>query len=492
MIGEDRRGGRRAPELRLLNIVKNFGATRALDSASLTLRPGTVHALLGENGAGKTTLMRIAFGLLQADGGEILIDGRPTSIRSPRDAIDAGIGMVHQHFSNVGAMTVAENIALGGRGLITRAQAERRASELVIQTGLPLDPGAETAALSVAAQQRLEIVKAISRQASILIMDEPTAVLAPDEAGELLQWLRRFADSGRSIVLITHKLIEALAIADDVTVLRFGRTALVTRAKETSADQLAEAMLGSSPPQPEVPPPRAPGELLLRAASLSIRDEMGRVRITDASFDVRQCEILGVAALDDSGHQFLLRAIAGRLTPASGRLERFGSVALIPEDRGRDALIPAFSVVENLALKRAGTRRGRIRWPAIRASASDVTRQFDVRAPSVDAPVSSLSGGNQQKLVLARELGDGPALIVAENPTRGLDLRATAAVHERLRQAAAAGAAVIVHSSDLDEVLSLATRVIAVHAGRVIAVPNDRAAAGRAMIGLPVTPAVAD
>jgi simple sugar transport system ATP-binding protein len=482
---QDLGGAIAAPELRLQNIAKTFGSTRALDGASLTVRAGTVHALLGENGAGKTTLMRIAFGLLQPDRGHIFVGGSPTQIHSPRDAIRVGIGMVHQHFTNVGAMTVAENIALGGRGLLSRTEAEARATELLEKAGLLLDPADQAASLSVGAQQRLEIVKAMSREASILIMDEPTAVLAPEEATELLRWLRGFANAGGSIVLITHKLTEALAIADDVTVLRFGRTVLCSGAAGTSAEQLAEAMLGSSPPGKSAQPVDPPGAVILRASSLSVRDETGRARIVDANFEVRQREIVGVAALDDSGHQLLLRTIAGRQQPASGRLELFGSVCLIPEDRLRDALIPSFSVVENLALKRAGSRSGRMGWAALRESASKLTQQFDVRAASVDAPVTSLSGGNQQKLVLARELSDSPALIVAENPTRGLDLRATADVHQRLRAAAADGAAVVVHSSDLDEVLSLATRVIAVNGGRVIEVPNNRAAAGRAMIGLP-------
>lgn len=478
-----------APELRLEHIAKNFGSARALTDACLTVRSGTVHALLGENGAGKTTLMRVAFGLLQPDRGEVFLDGRPTTIRTPRDAIDLGLGMVHQHFTHVPAMTVAENIALGGHGIFSRVAAEARVRELGSETGLLLDPASVTGALSVSAQQRLEILKAISRQASILIMDEPTAVLAPDEAAELLEWLRQFAASGGSVILITHKLTEALAIADDVTVLRLGRTVLNARAAATTAESLAASMLGSSPPTPTTTHLPPAGDVLLRVASLTIRDEAGVLRIVEATFEVRRHEILGIAALEDSGHQLLLRAIAGRLSVASGTIERSGTVALIPEDRIRDALIPSFSLVENLALKNAGTRHGLIRWSALRSSTANLARQFEVRAASVDAPVSSLSGGNQQKLVLARELSEQPTLIVAENPTRGLDIRATASVHERLRIAAVEGAGVIIHSSDLDEVLSLATRVVVVHAGRIVDVPNDRAAVGHAMVGLLPRPA---
>jgi len=475
---------RSTPSLRLEEIAKSFGSTRALDAARLDVAPGTVHAVLGENGAGKTTLMRIAFGLLQPDAGRIILDDREVRFDSPASAIDAGIGMVHQHFTNVPAMTVAENIALGGHGLFSGAKAAAAVRAIALETQLPLDPDALAGSLGVGAQQRLEILKALARRARTLIMDEPTAVLAPAEAKELLSWLRSFADRGGSVVLITHKLSEALGVADQVTVLRYGRTVLSADASQVSADRLAVAMLGA-PPTIAVPASGvAPGDVVLRLAAVGVCDAQGRERVADANLEVRQHEIVGVAALEDSGHQLLLRAIAGRVVVNRGTLERRGAVALVPEDRQRDALILGFSLTENVALKNAGQRRGRIDWPARRIAAKELGVEYDVRAPSVDSAASSLSGGNQQKLVLARELSDRPAVIVAENPTRGLDIRATAAVHARLRDAAAAGAAVIVYSSDLDEVLALATRVVAVHLGRLREVPNDREAAGRAMLGL--------
>lgn len=474
-----------APELRLDSIVKLFGSTRALDGASMTIRPHTVHALLGENGAGKTTLMRVTFGLLRADKGRVLLDGRETNFRSPADAISAGIGMVHQHFTNVPAMTVAENLALGRHGRYMHKTAADRVRDLTERTQLPLDPEALAGSLSVGAQQRLEILKALSRDSRILILDEPTAVLAPAEARDLLKWLRAFADAGGAVVLITHKLSEALAAADDVTVLRHGRTVLTTPAASSSPDDLARSMLGETPAKIAMTAGDTTlGAVVLELNSVSLVDSRGVLRVNNASLEVKEGEIVGIAALENSGHDLLLRAIAGRIAPQSGVIQRHGATALIPEDRQREALVLPFSVTENVTLKNAGRRRGRIDWGKQRELANTLSREYDVRAASVASPVASLSGGNQQKLVLARELSEQPAIIVAENPTRGLDLRATADVHGRLRDAARKGAAVIVHSTDLDEVLTLATRVVAVHQGRLFQVSNDRETVGRAMLGL--------
>jgi general nucleoside transport system ATP-binding protein len=470
--------------LKLTHIVKRFGHTTALADATLAVRRGTVHALLGENGAGKTTLMRIANGMLSADAGAFVVNGRTAHFKSPRDAIAAGIGMVHQHFTNIPAMTVAENVALGKHGRFSRAIAEREVEAVASRTGLALDPGARVAELPVAAQQRLEILKALSRHARLLILDEPTAVLAPVEAEQLLAWLRAFALDGATAILITHKLREALAIADDITVLRGGRTVLSTAASETDAGSLAAAMLGEAPPVSVAPNAAPLGAVLVNADRITIRDSHGLPRISDATLQVRGGEILGVAGVETSGHHLLLRAIAGRVPVSSGHLERPARVGFIPEDRLRDALIANFSLVENVALKGAGARTGRMEWKHWRAVTADVSRANDVRASGPDAPASTLSGGNQQKLVVARELHDDPGVLIAENPTRGLDVRASAAVHERLRSASAQGMAVVVSSSDLDEMLSLATRVVAVHGGVVREVALDRAIVGRAMLGL--------
>lgn len=472
------------PALRLDKIDKRFGPTPALAGASLMVREGSVHALLGENGAGKTTLMRIAYGVIQPDAGRILLGDREMHFRTPAAAIRHRLGMVHQHFTNVPAMTAAENIALGGSGLYSRHRQAKFVRALGERTGLVIDPERIVASLSIGAQQRLEILKALARDARVLIMDEPTAVLAPAESDELLRWLRSFADAGGSVVLITHKLREALAIADDITVLRYGRTVLAKAAGTTSPTELARAMLGDAPASPPAVAARQPGEVVLRVRGVTLRSEAANQRISEADLEVRAGEIVGVVALENSGHQLLLRAIAGRAETAAGSIERGQSVAFVPEDRQRDAIIMSLPLTQNVALKGSGSARGRIRWTAWRTRTERLVREFDVRTPSVDVAVRTLSGGNQQKLVLARELGDAPSLVVAENPTRGLDIRATAEVHGRLRAAAARGAGVVVYSSDLDEVLALADRIVAVHDGRLRVVPNDRAAAGRAMLGL--------
>jgi simple sugar transport system ATP-binding protein len=471
--------------LRLQAIEKAFGGIRALNGASLSLRSGTVHAVLGENGAGKTTLMRIAYGLIQPDGGQIFVHDREVRFRSPAAAIRHGIGMVHQHFTAIGRMTVAENIALGSRGLFSREQAAARVRALEKRTGLALDPNAQASTLAIGAQQRLEILKVLAHDARILIMDEPTAVLAPAESEDLLRWLRAFADAGGSVVLITHKLREALSVSDDITVLRYGRTVLTTSSRGAVASELARAMLGAAPPPPPAAELIPSSRVVLRVTDLTLRDERNRSRIDRATFELRSGEILGIVALENSGHQLLLRAVARRIPPLAGRIESDGPVAFIPEDRQRDAIVMSFPLTENVALKGSGVARGRMRWSIWRARTQALMRDFDVRAPSPNVAAKTLSGGNQQKLVLGRELADAPSLVVAENPTRGLDIRATADIHNRLRLAAVGGAGVVLYSSDLDEVLTLATTVVAVHAGKLRTVPNDRESAGRAMLGLP-------
>jgi ABC-type uncharacterized transport system ATPase subunit len=482
-----------APTLSLTGIRKRYGHVRALDDVSLTVRPGTIHALLGENGAGKTTLMRVAFGMLRPDTGDVRLDGRDVRLRSPVDAIAAGIGMVHQHFTLVPAMTVAENLALGGHGRLRRAENARLVDEIAALTGFVLDPAARVETLSVGAQQRVEIAKALARTARILVLDEPTAVLAPVDAEELLRWLRTFAAAGNSAVLITHKLREALSVADDVTVLRHGRVTYAGPAHDASVASLTRAMIGDAPGLTfgdSSPTTRhSTGAIVFRAERLTVRDERGLHRVRDASFVVRSGEIVGLAGVEGTGHRELLRALAARREPAGGTLERPAAIGFIPEDRHHEAVLLDRSLAENIALRGAGSRRGQIGWPAVRAHTQALLRRYDVRAPSALTQMRTLSGGNQQKLVLARELDDdahldGPWGIVAENPTRGLDILAAADVHARLRAARDGGAAVVIYSSDLDEVLSLASRVLVIHAGVVRDVPPDRAAVGRAMLGL--------
>ena len=473
------------PVLELSHITKRFGELTVLDDVSLAVRKGTVHALLGENGAGKTTLMRIAFGLLRSDDGTLTIAGARGRIGSPRDAIVAGVGMVHQHFTNVGEMTVAENVALGRRGPFRVTDAERDVTRIGERSGLVLDPAVRASDLGVGGQQRLEIVKALSRDARILILDEPTAVLAPAEAAELLRWLRQFADAGNAVVLITHKLQEAMSVADDVTVLRRGRVALQRAAAGLTADELANALLGESPSNPE-PTEVVPTlhRVVVRAVGLDIVSGIKAVR--GVNLEIRAGELVGVAAIEGSGQHELLRALARRMPIARGELRLPMSIGFVPEDRHKDAVILPFSLEENVALRDSGARRGRLRVLENRGRTMDLIAAFDVRGGTAGTPMRTLSGGNQQKLVLARELEGNPELLVVENPTRGLDLRASAAVRMRLRGAAAAGAAVVAYSSDVDELLAIATRVVVVHNGRLSETSLDRTSIGRAMLGLAV------
>lgn len=476
--------------LALLNITRRFGAVTALDDASMTVRAGTVHALLGENGAGKTTLMRIAFGMLPPDAGVVRVGGEARIFRSPHDAIAAGVGMVHQHFTLVPAMTVAENLALGGRGPYSAREAARTVDELSEATGFALDPRAIAGALSVGAQQRVEIAKALARRARVLVLDEPTGVLAPAEVDDLLRWVRTYVDRGHAVVLITHKLREAVAVADEVTVLRRGVRIMTARAADATERSLTAAMIGGEIAEQPVAarPTAAAARAVFRAQGVTVHDAGGAARITDASFQVDAGELVGVVGVEGSGQRELLRALAGRAPVSHGVLEHPAVVGFVPEDRHGDAVLLDRTLAENVALRGLGRARGIIRWTAVRDRTRALLAAFDVRAAGPDTPMRALSGGNQQKLVLARELGDsdgtGIAALVVENPTRGLDVQATAAVHARLRDAAARGAAVVLYSSDLDEVLSLASRVLVVFDGRVSHPPTNRDAIGRAMLGL--------
>ncbi len=484
--------------LAAMNVTKRFGRNVALNDVSFVLRQGTVHALLGENGAGKTTLMNIVFGLIAADAGAVLIRGAARAIGSPADAIRAGVGMVHQHFTHVGAMTVSENVALGGSGPYDARRAAERVIVIGERTGLSLDPDARAESLSVGAQQRLEIVKALARGARTLILDEPTAVLAPSEAEELLRWLRDFANSGNSVVLITHKLREALAIADEATVLRRGRTVHAGSSRELSVRALAELLIGDSSlsadglalgaldeiDDSERAAVQSRGDVVAALLNTTLLDERNAVVARGVSIAVNAGEIVGIAAVEGAGQREVLRALAGRLAPVSGEVRRPTKVAFVPEDRHRDALVLDFSLTENVMLKGAAARRGVLSWRAAGARTSRLLEEYDVRGGQSASSARSLSGGNQQKLVLARELDETPSLVIAENPTRGLDIRASQAVHARLRDAARRGAAVALYSSDLDEVLALATRILVMHAGRIVPSSHDRDAVGRAMLGV--------
>ncbi len=483
------------PILQLRDIHKRFGMVQALTGASLVARAGEVHALLGENGAGKSTLMHVAGGMIAPDAGDVVVDGALRRLRSPRDARAAGIGMVHQHFTSIPALTVAENIALfAGWGVRPRELAAR-VTVLTERLNLPLDPAARAGALPVALLQRLEIVKALAADARVLLLDEPTGVLAPSEAEELLGRARAFAQSGGAVVLITHKLDEALRGADRVTVLRRGSVVLAQPVEGLGARELAQAMIGDATLLDEPAPagftltdsPRR-----VHVAGLEVARESGLgMAVRQVSLGIRAGEIVAVAGVDGSGQRELLRAIAGVLPVFRGIREVSGTLAFIPEDRTTEGLIPELSATENVVLglgrSASWVKRGRLDWKAARARTAQMITDFGVRAAGPDAPAASLSGGNQQKLIIARALERDPAVIVAENPTRGLDVQAARAVHDRLRDAASRGVAVLFYSSDLDEVMALGQRVTVMARGTLSEAPPHatRAEIGALMLGDP-------
>jgi general nucleoside transport system ATP-binding protein len=510
------------PALTLRGIRKHFGSVQALRGADFTLMPGELHALLGENGAGKTTLMHVAYGLTRPDAGTVAIAGVVASVPSPRAARRLGVGMVHQHFTSVPALSVAENVALAAGWPVHPAALRERVRVLAERIGLPLEPDTPAGRLSVGLKQRLEIVKALATDVRILLLDEPTAVLAPGEAEELLRVVRAFTARGGSVVLITHKLDEALGAADRVTVLRQGLVVHEGAVGGQTRESLAAAMIGKgargesvleeSRPlrfaqgderqgdapqggesrydeQESNPTPAAEkvasSRVLVRLEELEVpRDTGYGIAVRRATLVIRSGEIVGIAAVEGNGQRELLRAVAGRLHPLRGRREVAGPVGFIPEDRTTEGLIPTLSLTENLVLGSRGDdpwiRRGRVDWRVARARTAALLTEYEVVAPGPDVPAAALSGGNQQKVVVARELARQPRVVVAENPTRGLDLRAAAAIHARLRGAAAAGAAVLVYSSDLDEVLALAGRILVASRGTLIEPPPG---ASRAQVG---------
>jgi ABC-type uncharacterized transport system ATPase subunit len=476
-------------ELELKGITKRFGSLVANDEIDLSVAPGQVHALLGENGAGKTTLMNVLYGLLQADAGEILLDNKAVRFGSPKDAIAAGIGMVHQHFMLVPVFTVAENVTLGieetrRAGLLDRRKARKDVRELSHRYGLDVDPDALVGNLPVGIQQRVEIVKALVREATVLILDEPTAVLTPAETEELFRIIRQLKDGGRSIVFISHKLKEVQAIADTITVLRRGKV-VGQRPPGTTEDELASLMVGRDVQLRVSKRAAKPGDVVLDVADLTVADETGRVWVNRLSFQVRAGEILGVAGVQGNGQTELCEALMGLRPVASGKVTLSGwdltqdtpgqrlraGLAYIPEDRQEDGLIGDFSVAENMVLdvyNRPPFASGINLHPgAIAANAAERVQEFDVRTTSAQAPVSTLSGGNQQKVILARELAHEHKVLVASQPTRGLDVGSIEFVHRRIVDQRDKGVAVLIVSAELDEIYALADRIAVMYEGRI-------------------------
>jgi simple sugar transport system ATP-binding protein len=466
----------------------------ANDHIDLTVEPGEVHALLGENGAGKSTLMNQLYGMLQPDSGEIVVDGAVRTIRSPRDAIGAGIGMVHQHFMLVPVFTVAENIALGAEktrggpaGWLDQRRVRREVLEVSQRYGLPVDPDAVVENLPVGAQQRVEIVKALTRDVDLLILDEPTAVLTPQETDELLAVMRTLTEAGKSIVFITHKLKEVKAIADRITVIRRGRT-VATATPDTAEDELAALMVGREVILEVNKAPAQPGRPVLTVSGLIVDDDRG-VRVVDGvDLEVRAGEVLGVAGVQGNGQTELVEAIMGLRKPRAGtvRLDNEqlvgqrtkdilrSGVGYVPEDRSVDGVVKEFTVAENLVLDMYDRppygNRFRVRPDKVSESAVERIARFDVRTSSPDALVSTLSGGNQQKVVVAREMSRPLRLFIAAQPTRGVDVGSIEFIHGRIIHERDIGTAVLLVSSELDEVAGLADRIAVMYRGRILAV----------------------
>jgi general nucleoside transport system ATP-binding protein len=498
------------PLLELKGITKRFPGVIANDGVSLDLRKGEVHALLGENGAGKSTLMNVLYGLYRPDEGEILVRGEPVTFDSPRDAIDKGIGMVHQHFMLIPVMTVAENIVLAMEPrragvLFDRVEAERRAKELAQSFGFALDPEARIQDITVGQQQRVEIVKALYRRADILILDEPTAVLTPQEAIELFGILTRLKDEGMSIIFISHKLNEVLEIADRVTVLRRGKAVETLPTAGATEDQLARLMVGREVLLRVDKKPATPGEPLLEVEGLHVRDERDIEKVRGISLEVRAGEIVGIAGVDGNGQSELIDAITGLLAPESGTVtvgglnvtghnarEHFETgVGHIPQDRQARGLVLDFSIAENMSLHdfrlEPNSRFGWLRPSALLEHARRLISEFDVRGGGPETAAGALSGGNQQKVILAREIDRDPRVLVAAQPTRGLDVGAIEFVHRRLIEERDAGRAILLVSLELEEILSLADRILVLFEGRVVGeygadVSQDEL--GRAMLGV--------
>jgi general nucleoside transport system ATP-binding protein len=481
-----------APAVELRGIDKRFGEVHANRDVSLAVRAGTIHGIVGENGAGKSTLMGILYGYYQPDRGEILVRGEPTAIRSAQDALAAGIGMVHQHFMLVEPFTVVENVVLGAEGGFFLEPALARARAALQRLGrdyhLEVDPDARVADLSVGQRQRVEILKALYRGADVLILDEPTAVLTPAEADHLFQILGSLRDEGKAVVLITHKLREIRAVTDVVTVMRQGRIVATLPTTETSAEQLAELMVGRAVSLRVDKPPARPGESLLEVTDLVVEDALGVERVKRVSFTVRRGEIVGVAGVAGNGQSELLEALAGIRPAKSGQVRvRGGRLAHVPEDRQRMGLIMAFAAEESAILgshdEAAYNGMILLRRAAVAASFRRQATEYDIRPANGSLPTSAFSGGNQQKIVLARELDRNPDVLLVGQPTRGVDIGAIEFVHRRLVALRDAGKALLVVSVELDEIMALADRILVMHDGRIVG-DMPRAAATEQVLGL--------
>ena len=477
--------------VRMENITKRFGNVVANDEVCFAARPGEIHCLLGENGAGKSTLMRILFGLYSADSGSIYVNDQPARIAGPRDAISLGIGMVHQHFMLAERLTVAENIVAGREpkkdGLLDYDRARRQVREVSERYGLEVDPDARVEEISVGQQQRVEIIKALMRGARTLILDEPTAVLTPPEVDELFVVMRALRESGTTIVFITHKLKETMEISDRVTVLRDGKTIGTVDTSGATPDGLVEMMVGRSLPahDDQRMPPGETVLLELRDVSMAGR-KGGRARLDGVSLAVRSGEVLGIAGVDGNGQLELEEVVTGLRRPSKGRVTLIGQnvtglgtgrirdrgVAHIPSDRLKRGMVDSFSLARNSVLGMHHcsdfSRHGVPRENALCEHAQGIVAKYDVRAESIDQPMGSLSGGNQQKMLVGRELARPHSVVIAAQPTRGLDVGATHYIREQILASRNSGKAVLLISAELDEVLELSDRIAVIYEGRIV------------------------
>ncbi|ETT65314.1 galactoside ABC transporter ATP-binding protein [Paenibacillus sp. FSL R7-277] len=479
-----------APVVELKQITKRFPGIVANDSISLTLEKGEIHALLGENGAGKSTLMNIVFGLYQPDEGSIEIDGKPVIIDNPNKAIELGIGMVHQHFKLVDPFTVTENIVLGmepKKGLkIDYKSAAEQVRKLSEQYGLQVNPNAKIHDISVGMQQRVEIMKTLYRGADILIFDEPTAVLTPQEITELMAIMKRLVAEGKSIILITHKLKEIMQISDRVTIIRRGKVIDTVKTTETNPNELAEKMVGRGVTFKVDKQPPHIGESILKLSNVSSKSKDGVPVLNGLSFEVKAGEILGIAGVDGNGQSELIQAITGLRKIDSGSIQVSGkeignlsprkvsemNVSHIPEDRHKHGLVLDFTVSENMVLetyyKSPYNQNGFLNTDVINKHAEDLVRQFDVRTPSIENKARSLSGGNQQKAIIAREIDKNPTLLIAAQPTRGLDVGAIEFVQKQLIAQRDQGKAVLLISFELDEIMNVSDRIAVIYEGQIV------------------------
>jgi len=495
-----------APLLELKGITKRFPGVLANDHINLTLEKGEIHALLGENGAGKTTLMNILYGLYSPDEGEVFVNGQKVIIQSPTDAIKAGIGMVHQHFMLIPVFTVAENIMLGEEdvkfgGLLDRKKAIKKIREISETYKLNINPNAYVRDLPVGAQQRVEIVKILFREAEILIMDEPTSVLTPQEVEELFKIMRILVEQGKSIIFITHKLREVMECADRITIIRGGRVVGSTTPKEADASQLAAMMVGRKVELKVKKTQAKPGNTILSVQGLRVLNNQEQFVVDGVSFDVKEGEVLGIAGVQGNGQTELVRAITGLLPPTEGEIEILGKntsketprfitelgSAHIPEDRQKDGLILSFPVSENLVLNsyyhEPFSKGIRLQFEEIAKYGQQLVEKFDIRTPSIQTPVSNLSGGNQQKVIVAREFSRPIKLLIASQPTRGLDVGSIEYIHKRLMEKRDEGCAILLVSTELDEIIQLSDRIAVMYRGKILDILNAKEAS-KEILGL--------